>query len=257
MTKTNHLLMMSSGNAKLGPNVVSTYAPRNTCPPACSLKDDNGCYAESIRTRKVWDATEDARNAPAHALHLDIPSIAVILDGLLPATLFRHAVAGDLPGLGNKLDILDFNTLRRACEVAELRGWTYTHKPLAHAAERRAVRRSNENAKVNCTGLTVNRSADSLAEADAYVRQGFPTVVLLPPDTSQRVVMTPAGNRVVVCPNSLNSTATCSTCGGSTPKNARPLCQRAERDFIVGFPVHGQYRGRAELVRIGKGKVAA
>ena len=41
----------------------------------------------------------------------------------------------------------------------------------------------------------------------------------------------PNGNKVVRCP--ANETITCKTC---------KLCQRAERDFVIGFTAHGSHQ---------------
>jgi hypothetical protein len=89
---------------------------------------------------------------------------------------------------------------------------------------RRAVRRSNQQ------GFTVNLSSDSVTEADKLLALDIGPVAVVVPDDQRSNFTTPAGHRVVICPNVRNKKITCEKCR---------LCARASRKVIVGFPVHG------------------
>lgn len=206
-------LVLASGNKKTGRIPVS-YSSARTCPTSCPLKK-NGCYAEGYPVRERWS------DAPRFE---DWLSFTMRVKALPEGTLWRHNVAGDLPGEGDRLDTTALWLLVEANRGK--RGFTYTHKPL-----------TGWNAKVlrlaNAAGFTVNASADSLAEADDCARAGLPTVVTLTSDAPQ-VSYTPAGRTVVACPAETRE-ITCECC---------QLCAVAGRKAIVGFRAHGQSKER-------------
>jgi hypothetical protein len=204
-------IVKRSGNQKVGPIPV-TYSNAETCPPSCPLKGA-GCYAElAFHTAMAW--RDDSR-------FVDWGSFLAWLADLPTGQLWRHNVAGDLPGKGDRLDVKALASLVVAQSGA--RGYTYTHKPLRTTAERRAV------ARANAAGFTVNLSADSLVEADSlYARKIGPVAVTVPSDHPQ-VSKTPAGHTVAVCP-AQSKDIDCATC---------QLCANATRKCIVGFRAHG------------------
>jgi hypothetical protein len=135
--------------------------------------------------------------------------------------LWRHNQAGDLPGVDGTIDA---DALSRIVSANRgKRGFTYTHKPMI-GGNVDAVRDANVN------GFTVNLSADTIAEADAKHALGIaPVAVVLPHDATHGGI-TPAGNRVVLCPATQRKDVTCETC---------KLCAWPERKVIIGFPAHG------------------
>ena len=206
-------LVPKSGNKKTGP-IPTSYTSARTCPTACPLLG-NGCYAEQYPVREHWG---DA------ARFVDWLTFVASVRALPAGQLWRHNVAGDLPGEGNALDTVALGLLVEANRGK--RGFTYTHKPLTRvvvSAIRRAVK----------AGFTINASADSLAEADAAAALGLPTVVTLPTDAPQ-VSKTPEGRTVVACPAEKRE-ITCERC---------QLCSVATRKTIVGFRAHGQSKNR-------------
>ena len=200
-----------SANSKTGPIPV-TYSQRETCPESCPHYRTD-CYAEDFYTRMVWDRVPQ-RGAPLETLCANIAA--------LPAgTLWRHNVAGDLPGAGESIDAAALGEIVRA--NAGRRGFTYTHKTT-----------SAENlewiAHANTWGFTVNLSADDAGHADELADTGAgPVCAIVPMDTPEHST-TPAGRRIVVCPAQTRDDVTCATC---------QLCQRAQRAVIVGFRAHG------------------
>jgi hypothetical protein len=149
---------------------------------------------------------------------------------------WRHNQAGDLPGDGDAVDAAKLSALVNA-NRGKL-GWTYTHKPMDIARNRKAV------ADANANGFVVNLSADTLAEADELAALNIgPVVVVLDAQDGQRAdTVTPAGRRVVTCPATYRDNVTCASC---------LLCARGNRTTIVGFPSHGTYRKAAAAVARG------
>lgn len=197
-----------SGNRKTGPIPV-TYSQRETCPPSCPHYRRD-CYAEDFYTRLSWD------KVPARGL--DIQALAARIAALPDGQLWRHNVAGDLPGAGETIDAAALGEIVRA-NIGR-RGFTYTHK-----RSRQAIRWATEATR---WGFTVNLSADDAGEADTLAAHGLPLTCIVPMDTPERTT-TPAGRPIVVCPAQTRDT-TCDDCG---------LCQRANRAVIVGFRAHG------------------
>lgn len=105
-----------SSNRKTGPIPV-TYSQRDTCPPSCPHYLDD-CYAEGFHTRMTWD------KIPARGVEL--AALVRFIEAMPAGQLWRHNVAGDLPGEGETIDaaalgeIVAANTGRK--------GFTYTHK---------------------------------------------------------------------------------------------------------------------------------
>lgn len=142
--------------------------------------------------------------------------------------LWRHNQAGDLQGEGNTIDAAALRQLVKANKGK--RGFSYSHKPP-----------TPENLKAlhyaNANGLTINISADSLADADRLAPLGLPLVVVVPEGWRGKV--TPAGNKVTLCPAQTMEHMTCATC---------QLCQNAGRNAIVAFEAHGARRKTVTLV---------
>jgi hypothetical protein len=147
--------------------------------------------------------------------------------------LWRHNQAGDLPGTGDTLDTKALAELVRA--ASHTRGFTYTHKPLARAAERAAI------AAANRRGFTVNLSGNNPAHADTLADLAIAPVVMVLTDSihGNMKLHTPAGRRVVVCPATYRPDVTCASCR---------LCAVADRKVIVGFPAHGAAHKRASTI---------
>lgn len=202
-------ITFASSNRKTGP-IPTTYTERASCPPSCP-QYRGACYAEGFHTRMVWNRVDRQG--------LDITELVAAIKRMPMGQLWRHNVAGDLPGDGETVDAAQLGEIVRANRGR--RGFTYTHKKSADAIHwaRHAT----------AWGFTVNLSADDAGEADALAAHGLPVVCIVPMDTPANTT-TPAGRPVVVCPAQTNEGMTCALCG---------LCQRADRRQIVGFRAHG------------------
>lgn len=216
-----HLSPVSS-NVKTGPIPVSTSS-METCPDSCPFSN-NGCYASSgplaLHWRKVTDGVRG----------VDFEAFLRQIEGIPANSLWRHNQAGDLPGMGDDIDVVALAKLAQANKG--LRGWTYTHKPL-NAANLAAIRSANEE------GFTVNVSANSAKQAAKYrALTGLPTVCVLPSETKEKVQYVD-GQQIVTCPATLRENTNCAKCG---------LCQKRDRKFVIGFTAHGVSKKKASAI---------
>lgn len=220
-----------SSNKKLGPIPTATIE-KSTCPTSCPLKD-NGCYANSGMSRYTWD--EVGRRGVPWSVFLDCVSA-------LPAgTLWRYAVAGDLPGHENAIDADQFHQLGVA--NSGRRGFTFTHKPLT-AENEELIAWANFK-----KGFAINISAWDKADADKKADRGVGPVVCLIPWGTAKVSLTPSGRTVLACPAQwTRGEITCKTC---------QKCADPNREEIIGFYPHGSGRangGKDVNARLVKGE---
>jgi len=211
-----------SGNKKLGGIPASIVSPE-TCPPSCGFYG-KGCYAEFGASGHHW------RNVEHNGIEWG--DFLACVSALPKGQLWRYAVAGDLPGQGEEVDLRALSDLVRANQGK--RGFAFTHK---------AVTRSNDLMllSANAMGFTVNLSADTLEEADQKARFGLPVAVVLPEHASGDI-RTPEGRRVVICPAQLRDDITCASC---------QLCSVSSRKGIVGFRAHGQMKKTVSKIAEG------
>ncbi len=210
-----------SNNQKLG-GIPASWSERGTCPPSCGLYEA-GCYASYGKLGFHW------KNVPRDGLPWN--RFLEKVRGLPEGQLWRHNVAGDLQGDGQRVHIDRLMELVRANEGR--RGFTFTHKigPIGNL----------QFSIANEEGFTINLSADTLEMADEYASLDVaPVSVLLPHDAPIRL-KTPAGRRVTVCPAETEG-LTCREC---------ELCAIPDRKTIIGFRAHGNYRKHVtELVQL-------
>jgi hypothetical protein len=209
-------LMLRSGNRKLG-GIPASITSRNTCPLSCAFYDA-GCYAEYHVLASHWRRVGTGERGDPWATFCE--DVRALPDG----QLWRHNVAGDLPGDGEQIDAAMLCGLLYA--NLGKRGFTFTHK------DARLVRnRDSIIASLEC-GFTVNLSANNLEHADAlHALEIAPVAVVLPADETRTSLLTPEGRRVTVCPAETNAMLTCAEC---------ELCAQPNRKTIVGFRAHGQ-----------------
>ena len=206
-----------SSNIKTGP-LPTTMTGRNTCPDSCPLKN-NGCYADNFPLSLAWKK---------HC-KLSIDELTDKIKKLPRGQLWRHNVAGDLPGDNEEIDTAALDEIVRANKGR--RGFTYTHKnPIKNL-------KTLHDAINN--GFCINASANTAEQADYYHSLDLPTVCLLPSNASEKAYKTPEGNDIVTCPATIRDDVTCATCG---------LCADADRSFIIGFPAHGARKKKANEI---------
>ena len=218
-------LTLKSRNVKTGPIPVSTSSAI-TCPTSCPFNNANagGCYADFGPLALFWRKVTQGETGSDFDAFLD--QVAALPAG----QLWRHNQAGDLPGIGDALDLTALSKLIQANRGK--RGFTYTHKPLRDGHERDMVAIANRN------GFTINLSGNSLQHADELSdMQIAPVVCVLPSDATENTV-TPKGRKVTICPATQRDDISCATCG---------LCARL-RETIVGFPAHGPGKKKADAI---------
>jgi hypothetical protein len=198
-----------SANSKTGPIPV-TYSQRETCPPSCPHYRAD-CYAEDFYTSMAWNKVPQRGG--------NLAQLCESIAALPPGQLWRHNVAGDLPGEGEAVDAAALGEIVKA-NIGR-RGFTYTHKKSLDAIEWAQ--------QATAWGFTVNLSADDAGEADALADSGLPLTCIVPIDTPEKTT-TPGGLPIVICPAQTRDNVSCNTC---------QLCQRPDRQVIIGFRAHG------------------
>lgn len=215
---------LRSGNRKTGPIPVS-ISSSETCPPSCSFFGA-GCYAEFHYTRLFWSKVPERG--------LTWAAFLAKLRSLENGTLWRHNEAGDLPGIGEKIDVPKL--LELVLSNVGLRGFTFTHK------RPRSKRELDAFHTARALGFVINLSTDSLDQADMLAALDIaPVSTVVPSTMADRGGYTPAGRKIVVCPAE-TSGLTCEDC---------QLCAQPDRRAIVAFRAHGQMKAHVnELVQL-------
>ena len=242
----NIAFTLVSSNVKVG-KIPTTVTPNRSCPPSCPLNHANegGCYAESGPLAIHWKHVSAGNRGD------NFDTFIQKIESLPDGQFYRHNVAGDLYGEGETIDEVALERLVKANKGKK--GFTYTHK--YNSKKNMALIRW-----ANANGFTINLSSNSMAHAELMVNCGAPVCTLLPleyqrksskggnwTETEQeykaRIASLPQrlekGNKVVVCPATFKDGVTCDSCR---------LCQKANRSCVVGFPVHGKQKKKANNI---------
>jgi hypothetical protein len=229
--ETGHIKMyhmtLQSKNKKVGKMPVTT-STATTCPTICPFAHENegGCYAGSGPLKLHWDKITKGERGDDWSTFIDK------IKALPPMQKWRHNQAGDLPGDMEELDGDKCVDLARANEGK--RGFTYTHYDILNNFQNAII----VNA-MNHLGFTVNVSGNNLDHADELCDMDIaPVVVVLPSDQTTNTV-TPKGRKVVVCPATYKDDIACVDC---------MLCEKRNRNVIVGFPAHGTSKKKASAI---------
>lgn len=223
-TNTRFHITRISSNSKTGPIPVTTTS-EDSCPASCPLYG-GGCYAKSgplaLHWRKVGDSTEKRS--------IDADTFLASIKALPRGQLFRHNQAGDLPHHNGVIDKPFTEALVKASKGK--RGFTYTHHE-PHISDNAEIIR-----KANRDGFTVNLSGNNISHAIAMREQyALPVVTILPMDAPN--VQHIDGHKVVACPAEKSDKITCANCA---------LCADSERNYIIGFRVHGTQKRKANII---------
>ena len=220
-------LTLKCSNAKTGPIPVST-TDSTTCWSGCGMFTT--CYAKSSHLSIHWRKVSNLERGYSWQ------EFCQSISNLPAGTLWRHNQAGDLPGVNHAIDYDELTELVDANNGK--RGFTYTHKPVLDGLAD-ASRNRDAIAYANAHGFTVNLSANNVRHADALADLDIaPVVTVLPATVNGNVKLTtPNGRKIVVCPATYRDEVTCASC---------QLCQRVNRQVIVGFPAHGSKKSQVE-----------
>jgi hypothetical protein len=187
----------------------------------------SGCYAESGPLALHWSKVSNNERG------MNWADFCLTVEALPVDQLWRHNVAGDLPGDNEDIDPALLGELVAANRGK--RGFTYTHKT-NNPDNHKWIKASND------WGFTVNLSANNLEHADQLAGLDIGPVVTVLPIDAPRTTTTPNGRTVVTCPATYRDDIACNTC---------QLCQR-QRSTIIGFPAHGTGKAKAQRVFFAK-----
>ena len=213
-----------SKNAKVGKMAVTT-STATTCPTSCPFKS-NGCYADSGPLKLHWDKVTREERGDDWSTFIDK------IKDLPTGSKWRHNQAGDLPGDMEKLD--DEKCIELAKANKGKRGFTYTHYDVLDNFQNAITVNI-----MNHLGFTVNVSANNLEHADKLCDLDIAPVATVLPIEQTTNTVTPKGRKVVVCPATYKDDVSCASC---------MLCEKWDRNVVVGFPAHGTSKKKAAAI---------
>ena len=216
-----------SKNVKVGKMAVTT-STATTCPTSCPFKS-NGCYADSGPLKLHWDKVTRKERGD------DWSTFINKIKDLPTGSKWRHNQAGDLPGDMEKLDNEKCIELAKANKGK--RGFTYTHYDVLDNFQNAITVNM-----MNHLGFTVNVSANNLEHADKLCDLNIAPVATVLPIEQTTNTVTPKGRKVVVCPATYKDDVSCASC---------MLCEKWDRNVVVGFPAHGTSKKKAAIVAAG------
>ena len=200
-----------SNNAKTGPMAVSTSS-RKTCPATCPMFE--ACYAKQGPLSWHWDkVTRGERGDPW-------PTFLRKLRTIETGQPLRLNQAGDLLDPLTNRGQVQLAQLKRA--TRHLLAWSYTHHVVEESDHAMRILRE--------PGIVVNRSCESMAQADSMITKGLPAVVIVAED-HPNASRTPAGHKVTVCPAQVSKAVNCKTC---------KLCATRPQNHVIAFRAHGK-----------------
>jgi len=213
-----------SKNVKVGKMAVTT-STATTCPTSCPFKS-NGCYADSGPLKLHWDKVTREERGDDWSTFIDK------IKDLPTGSKWRHNQAGDLPGDMEKLD--DEKCIQLAKANKGKRGFTYTHYDVLDNFQNAITVNI-----MNHLGFTVNVSANNLEHADKLCDLNIAPVATVLPIEQTTNTVTPKGRKVVVCPATYKDDVSCASC---------MLCEKWDRNVVVGFPAHGTSKKKASAI---------
>ena len=213
-----------SKNSKVGKMAVTT-STATTCPTSCPFKS-NGCYADSGPLKLHWNKVTKGERGDDWSTFIDK------IKDLPTGSKWRHNQAGDLPGDMEKLD--DEKCIELAKANKGKRGFTYTHYDVLNNFQNAITVNM-----MNHLGFTVNVSANNLDHADKLCDMDIAPVATVLPIEQTTNTVTPKGRKVVVCPATYKDDVSCASC---------MLCEKWDRNVVVGFPAHGTSKKKAAAI---------
>lgn len=222
-------LTMKSRNVKTGDIPVS-LASKYTCPIDCAFywrptnDEQGGCYGANGHLNVHWNAVTTGK------LGVDFDQFCRQVASLPKSQLWRYGVAGDLPGLQNKIDRYQLHKLVSANDSRPV--IAYTHK-YNSAENLKLIKYANEH------GFTINLSANSLKHVDLLAAHDMPLVTALPirHKSDPKVIYSPDGLKILVCPAVTSDKVTCKSCALCAKRDR--FDQSTGKRLVIGFPAHG------------------
>ena len=225
-----------SGNAKTGPIPVSG-SPSTTCPRTCPFAPKegkpNGCYADYGPISWHWSRLDKKQTG------IEWKEFLVKIKQLPRHTLWRHNQFGDLKK--NRDESIDREALAQLTDAnKDRRGFTYTHHVvLDEQGPKIAEKNRWAISEANKGGFAINLSGNNIGHADKLKALNIAPVVCVVPHDTPNTSFTPAGNKIIVCPNTYRKEITCAHCR---------LCAVSGRSVIIGFKAHGMGARHVEAI---------
>jgi hypothetical protein len=217
-------LTLKSANKKTGPIPVSTSTAKS-CPPSCPFSHGGGCYATGGPLAIHWRKVTNGERGMCWKEFCDK------IEELPEKQLWRHNQAGDLMGVGERINATALRALVKA--NTNKQGYTYTHK-FIKLENHELIKYANDN------GFAINLSGNSISQVDELKRLNIgPVTCVLPHDSNRRTITTKEGNKIIQCPATYKDDVTCASC---------KLCALCKRDVVIGFPAHGSSGRKASTV---------
>lgn len=207
--------------------VATTYSGISTCDVRCPMLIGRSCYAVNgrygILMRRI-DAGEVKAALPFDQFCRQLTSLP---DGYLVR----------LKAAGGWSSVLEF--ILTAAAVRHLVAWSYGHTPKGDAAWLEQILRENRATTERGSGLVLNISADTIAEAVEYYNAGHSVTVTVPQDMPAKGELAP-GVPYVQCPAQRKLETTCATClGDGVPLCARNRVKGQRGGVVVAFAPEG------------------
>lgn len=223
------LIMRRSGNEKTGP-IAATYSATTTCPDACPLKGDNGCYYESgVYTRDI-----NRRLRVPHVTSLETAEAmgrALAAMPPIPGLPLRIHVGGDAATEDAARAIADGGEAYMAHGGGQAYSYTHAWRSVARIA---------------WGAVSILASMEDPGEAPAAFERGYAPALVVPEHPMDgRASRDEHGTLWIPCPVQTKRTPDCATCG---------LCMDADalhaRRAGITFEAHGATAKRAADVAL-------
>ena len=203
-----------------------TTTESSSCPTTCPHITGN-CYAKSgFHLAQHW------KKVTSHERGGSWSDLCDYVSSLKPRQIWRHNQAGDLPGDTQDLDSTKCVDLAKANKGK--RGFTYTHYDVLNNFQNAITVNI-----MNHLGFTVNVSANNLDHADKLCDMDIAPVATVLPIEQTTNTVTPKGRKVLVCPATYKDDVSCASC---------MLCEKWDRNVVVGFPAHGTSKKKAAAI---------
>ena len=173
------------------------------------------------------------------------PDFVRSVDALRASTLWRHNVAGDLPGDGERIDHTKLIAL--AAAARKTFGFTFTHYPLTLAHNRDVIDFVNKETMRRGSGLVINVEEQAVVPG---TMKNTPRVRVVESSYEYgpwSVVDGASARPTIVCPAARkgpgSKDVSCATCGA---------CANPKRLATISFPAHGTRKRAVEKVLGGE-----
>ena len=218
-----HHLVKESSNKKLGKGVAASTSSSSTCPSLCPFKLDGSCYG--MKGPQSWNWAKVSRGERGSNWW----SFCSDVLKLKKYKLFRLNVTGDIPqNIDGIINEVKLRTLISSCELAQIKGWTYTHTHLLNDKNLDIIK-SNKS-----KNLTINLSTEDRYQAAEYQQAGYQVSIVdneLFNLSANGYEVKVGSTKFTACPEQLpGSKVTCSTC--------RKCVSNADNREVIIFHKH-------------------